>query len=105
MTTAEKAKGSWKKIQDSEYRHGYEVDGPVYRFTAASGFTADMGTYVSRPKRSYHCKFRDPDGNPAEYLSPQGRRVTGMELDLPLAGAKAAVQERVRELELQREEG
>ena len=99
----EKAKGRWTRTERTLTHHGPPEKESLHTFQAEIGFTALMTKTGRSPRTPYHCVIRTPEGGPAEYVSPQGNRITGMWLHLNLKDAKKTVQERVRELELDRE--
>ena len=99
----EKAKGRWSRTERTLHHHGPPEKESLHTFQAESGFTAVMRKTGRSRRTPHHCTIRTPEGGTAEYVSPQGHRITAMWLHLTLKDAKETVQERVRELELARE--
>ena len=95
MTTP-RASGKWTSSQETVSFVGLPYTVRTYTFRAESGFTAVMKKEMNGPrKETYTARITDPAGRPAEYVSEDGRHITGMELHLNLREAKLTVEENV----------
>ena len=98
--TSPRAAGRWTSAQETVTFVGTPYTVKTYTFRARSGFTAVMKREQGGPRKEpYTARITDPAGKPAEYVSEDGRRVSGMELHLNLREAKLTAEENVHRAE------